>query len=44
MRKILQVLLGVGGVSVIGISLMLVLAGPAAIPGSLPVNATIDSK
>jgi hypothetical protein len=43
-RKALQVLLAVFGVTAIGITLVHVAFGPAAIPGSVPVNATMDSE
>ena len=44
MRKTLQVLLAVFGVTAIGISLLHVVLGPASIPGDVPVNATMDSE
>jgi Domain of unknown function (DUF4345) len=44
MRKLLQALLGVFGVVVILISLLHLAFGPAAIPGAVPVNATMDSE
>lgn len=44
MRKILQVFLGLFGVTAIFISLLHIVLGPAAIPGSIPVNATMDSE
>jgi hypothetical protein len=44
MRRALQVLLALFGASDIGISLLHVIVGPAAIPGSIPVNATMDSE
>lgn len=44
MRKVLQVSLGVLGSAAVVISLMHVALGPAAIPGSIPVNATMDSE
>jgi len=43
-RRTVQVLLGLFGASAIGISLLHVVLGPAAIPGSIPVNATMDSE
>jgi hypothetical protein len=44
MRKTLQVLLAGFGVTVIVISLLHIVLGPASIPGSVPVNATMDSE
>ncbi len=44
MRKSLQILLGLFGLTVIGISLLHIVVGPSAIPGSVPVNATMDSE
>src|SRR5262249_53515534 len=44
MRKALQVLLAVGGLTAIAISLLHIIFGPASIPGSVPVNATMDSE
>lgn len=44
MRKTLQILLGLFGAVVIVIALAHVVLGPAAIPGSIPVNATMDSE
>ena len=44
MRKTLQVLLVLFGVTDILISLLHIVWGPAAIPGSIPVNATRDSE
>jgi hypothetical protein len=44
MRKGLQVLLAVGGLTAISISLLHIVRGPACIPGSIPVNATMDSE
>lgn len=44
MRKGLQVLLSVGGVAAVLIALLHLLLGPASIPGSIPVNATMDSE
>lgn len=43
-RTILQVLLASLGVAVTGIGLLHMLFGPAIIPGSIPVNATMDSE
>lgn len=44
MRKTLQVLLGLFGVTAIFISALHIILGPAAIPGGVPVNATMDSE
>lgn len=44
MRKALQIFLASFGVVVIGISLLHIVLGPAAIPGGVPVNATMDSE
>ena len=44
MRRTVQVLLGLLGAAAIGISLLHVVMGPASIPGSIPVNATMDSE
>ena len=44
MRRILQTLLALFGVTAIFISLLHIVLGPAAIPGSVPVNATMDSE
>ncbi|MBI2799145.1 MAG: DUF4345 domain-containing protein [Gammaproteobacteria bacterium] len=44
MRKSLQVLLGLFGATAIFISLLHLVLGPASIPGSVPVNATMDSE
>jgi len=44
MRKALQVLLGLFGATAIFISLLHIVLGPASIPGSIPVNATMDSE
>jgi hypothetical protein len=43
-RRTVQVLLGLFGAAAIGISLLHVAIGPASIPGSIPVNATMDSE
>ena len=44
MRKALQVFLGLfGGIDIL-ISLLHIVLGPSAIPGSVPVNATMDSE
>ena len=44
MKKFLQVFLGLFGVTAIFIALLHIVFGPAAIPGSVPVNATMDSE
>lgn len=44
MRKLLQVVLGLAGVSVVGTALMLILVGPSGSPGFVPGNATMDSE
>jgi hypothetical protein len=44
MRKTLQVLLALFGATAIFISLLHIVLGPASIPGSVPVNATMDSE
>ena len=44
MRRALQVLLALFGAMAIVISLLHIVFGPAAIPGSIPVNATMDSE
>jgi len=44
MRRALQVLLALFGATAIFISLLHIVLGPAAIPGSVPVNATMDSE
>ena len=44
MRRTVQVLLGLLGAAAIGISLLYVVMGPASIPGSIPVNATMDGE
>lgn len=44
MRKALQLVLGLFGATAIFISLLHIALGPAAIPGSIPVNATMDSE
>ncbi len=44
MKKGLQVFLFVFGVIDIGISILHLVRGPAAIPGSIPVNPTMDSE
>jgi hypothetical protein len=44
MRKFQQVFLALFGITAIFISMLHVALGPAAIPGSVPVNATMDSE
>ena len=44
MRRTLQVLLALFGAMAIVISLLHIVFGPAAIPGSIPINATMDSE
>ncbi|MEQ1888738.1 MAG: DUF4345 domain-containing protein [Alphaproteobacteria bacterium] len=44
MYKTYQMFLSLFGVTVIFISLMHILYGPSFIPGSIPVNATMDSE
>jgi hypothetical protein len=44
MRRGLQVFLGLFGATVILVALLHIVLGPAAIPGSIPVNATMDSE
>ena len=44
MRKTLQVLLGLFGATAIFIAMLHIVLGPASIPGSVPVNATMDSE
>lgn len=44
MRRTLTAILFIGGVSAIGIALLHIALGPASIPGSVPVNATMDSE
>ena len=44
MRKTLQIFLGLFGATAIFISLLHIALGPSAIPGSIPVNATMDSE
>ncbi len=44
MRKAFQVFLGLFGTTTIGIALLHVVLGPSAIPGAIPVNATMDSE
>ena len=44
MRLALQIIIGTGGVAAILIALLHLVLGPASIPGSIPVNATMDSE
>ena len=44
MRRTLQILLILFGAADIIISLFHIILGPSAIPGSVPVNATMDSE
>jgi len=44
MRRSLQVFLGLFGVTAILIASLHIVLGPSAIPGSIPVNATMDSE
>ena len=44
MKKSLQVFLGLFGITAIFIASLHIVLGPAAIPGSIPVNATMDSE
>jgi hypothetical protein len=44
MRKALQVFLALFGVIAIFIASLHIVIGPSAIPGSVPVNATMDSE
>jgi len=44
MRKGLQIFFVVFGLTAIAIALLHVVLGPSAIPGSVPVNATMDSE
>jgi len=44
MRKALQVVLGFFGVIAIAIASIHIALGPSALPGSVPVNATMDSE
>ncbi|MBM3622354.1 MAG: DUF4345 domain-containing protein [Alphaproteobacteria bacterium] len=40
----LRALLGVGGAITVGVSFLHIAFGPSVIPGSIPVNATMDSE
>lgn len=44
MKKTLQYVLGLFGITAIAIAMLHIVLGPAAIPGSIPVNATMDSE
>lgn len=44
MSIILKYVIFIFGITCIGISLLHILIGPSAIPGSVPVNATMDSE
>lgn len=44
MLWVLRTLLGVGGAIAIGVSFLHIAFGPSIIPGSIPVNATMDSE
>ena len=44
MKKSLQVFLGLCGMTAIFIASLHIVLGPQAIPGSIPVNATMDSE
>jgi hypothetical protein len=44
MRLALKTILIVGGIAAVLIGLAHIALGPASIPGSLPVNATMDSE
>ena len=44
MKKSLQVFLGLFGITAIFIASLHIVLGPPAIPGSIPVNATMDSE
>ena len=43
-RFVLQIILIVGGIAAVLIALAHIALGPASIPGSVPVNATMDSE
>jgi hypothetical protein len=43
-RKFLQIYLGIFGITAILIATLHIVFGPAAIPGAIPVNATMDSE
>ena len=44
MKRFFQVFLGLFGLSAIGIASLHIFLGPSVIPGSVPVNATMDSE
>jgi hypothetical protein len=44
MKKFLQIYLGAFGIIAIFIASLHIILGPSAIPGSIPVNATMDSE
>lgn len=44
MRTLLKTILYFGGMAAVAIALAHVIMGPASIPGSIPVNATMDSE
>jgi len=44
MKKALQIFLGLFGITAIFIASLHIVLGPLAIPGSIPVNATMDSE
>ncbi len=44
MRKALQIFLAFFGATAIAIASLHIVFGPSAIPGSVPVNATMDSE
>jgi Domain of unknown function (DUF4345) len=44
MRLALRIILLVGGIAAVLIALLHIVFGPASIPGSVPVNATMDSE
>jgi hypothetical protein len=44
MRKFLQIYLGIFGITAILIAALHIALGPSAIPGAIPVNATMDSE
>src|SRR5262245_42584669 len=44
MKQSFQVFLGLFGITAIVIASLHIILGPSAIPGSIPVNATMDSE
>lgn len=44
MYRIFQIFMGLFGVTVIFIAMLHIIYGPSVIPGSIPVNATMDSE